>query len=41
MAELNLFIRKLIESGHRDTAIGLIQTIIQRIEAKNKVIPDS
>ena len=41
MAELNLFIRKLIQSGHRDTAIDLIQTIIQRIEAKNKVIPDS
>ena len=38
MAELNLFIRKMIGKGHRDSAIGLIQTIIERIEIKNKVI---
>ena len=37
MAELNLLIRKLIQNGHRDSAIQLIETIIQRIEAKNKV----
>ena len=37
MAELNLLIRKLIQNGNRDSAIQLIETIIQRIEAKNKV----
>ena len=37
MAELNLLIRKLIQNGHRDSAIQLIANIIQRIEAKNKV----
>ena len=37
MAELNLLIRKLIQNGHRDSANQLIETIIQRIEAKNKV----
>ena len=37
MAELNLLIRKLIQNGNRGAAIQPIGTIIQRIEAKNKV----
>jgi len=36
MAELNLLIRKLIRNENRDSAIQLIESIIQRIEAKNK-----
>ena len=37
MSQMNLFIRKLIQNGYRESAIDLIQTIIQGIEAKNKV----